>query len=180
MLLNLVGNLQARLNRNVKLKLNCFLRPSRHQKSKPEGECLDVIKNRKNTPTEKCLSMDTVPSLNPKKLMTTLLDLDQKLGSSRSLEQQVKSQGSKCARVVKNLNEFLNFTSLNKSKVIPSKDSELPINMSSGDGIIQLNHDESNSPDDLTDFFPMTTSITRELRLELESLDRQVKLINAF
>lgn len=34
--------------------------------------------------------------------------------------------------------------------------------------------DEPSSPDDPTDFFPMTTSMTRELRLELESLDRQV------
>ncbi|XP_011504997.1 PREDICTED: TBC1 domain family member 25 [Ceratosolen solmsi marchali] len=145
-----------------------------HQQSKPESECLDVIKNRKNTPPEKCFSLDSIPSLNPKKLMTTLLDFDQKLGSSGGLDQQVKTQASKCARVVRNLNEFLNFTSLNKSRVIPSNDSEVPIKMSTDDSALHNNHDESNSPDDLTDFLPMTTSITRELRLELESLDRQV------
>ncbi|XP_046991499.1 uncharacterized protein LOC124596413 [Schistocerca americana] len=33
---------------------------------------------------------------------------------------------------------------------------------------------ESSSPDDSTEYFPMTTSMTRELRLELENLDRQV------
>lgn len=34
--------------------------------------------------------------------------------------------------------------------------------------------EEESSPDDTQEYFPMTTSITRELRLELESLDRQV------
>lgn len=46
--------------------------------------------------------------------------------------------------------------------------------VSSESGVIRVLRDEPNSPDDSTDFFPMTTSMTRELRLELESLDRQV------
>ncbi|XP_053690581.1 uncharacterized protein LOC128739177 [Sabethes cyaneus] len=33
---------------------------------------------------------------------------------------------------------------------------------------------EGSSPDDSQEYFPMTTSMTRELRLELENLDRQV------
>ncbi|XP_039278810.1 TBC1 domain family member 25 [Nilaparvata lugens] len=33
---------------------------------------------------------------------------------------------------------------------------------------------ERSSPEDSSEFYPMTTSMTRELRLELESLDRQV------
>lgn len=40
------------------------------------------------------------------------------------------------------------------------------------------NHDDlfndESSPDDSTDYYPMTTSMTRELRLELDNLDRQV------
>lgn len=46
--------------------------------------------------------------------------------------------------------------------------------VSSESGVIRVLRDEPISPDDSTDFFPMTTSMTRELRLELESLDRQV------
>lgn len=33
---------------------------------------------------------------------------------------------------------------------------------------------EDSSPDDPAEYFPMTTSMTRELRLDLENLDRQV------
>ncbi|CAD6222570.1 GSCOCG00001032001-RA-CDS [Cotesia congregata] len=79
----------------------------------------------------------------------------------------------KCARVVKNLNEFLNFTSLNRNKVGPSDKRELK-RVSSENGVIRVVRDDAGSPDDPTDFYPMTTSMTRELRLELESLDRQV------
>ena len=80
----------------------------------------------------------------------------------------------KCARVVKNLNEFLNFTSLNKSKVGPSDERQLR-RVTSESGVVRVVRDDgSGSPDDPTEFFPMTTSMTRELRLELESLDRQV------
>ncbi|KAL1124373.1 hypothetical protein AAG570_001002 [Ranatra chinensis] len=57
-------------------------------------------------------------------------------------------------RIVRNLNEFL---SLDKSKE-QKKDHT----------------SDNNSPDDSSEFFPMTTSMTRELRLELESLDRHV------
>lgn len=121
--------------------------------------------------TEKCLSEDSAPSPKPNTRVTSLLDLTGKLGSSSSLDQQMKSQATKCARVVKNLNEFLNF---NKSRITPSEECDVVTKITNEEGITQVK-DESNSPDDLTDFFPMTTSMTRELRLELESLDRQVR-----
>ncbi|PNF40986.1 hypothetical protein B7P43_G08832 [Cryptotermes secundus] len=119
-------------------------------------------------------------------------------------------------RVVKNLNEFLNFTALNKTHVLPDKvvpstaakkDSshvwqddalvnECNESTCSGDDsfptVTSLEEREihcanftcddkdrgaycdGSSPDDSTEYFPMTTSMTRELRLELENLDRQV------
>lgn len=151
-----------------------FLSLCRHQQSDPNSESTDVMRNRRNIPTEKCLSVDSISSPNHTKKITSLLELDKKLGSSNSLNQTAKDQAGKCARVVKNLNEFLNFTSLNKSRIMPSEDVEHPAKVSSVEGSIKPIHDDCNSPDDLTDFFPMTTSMTRELRLELESLDRQV------
>lgn len=38
----------------------------------------------------------------------------------------------------------------------------------------QMQAQEGSSPDDSQEYFPMTTSMTRELRLELENLDRHV------
>lgn len=56
----------------------------------------------------------------------------------------------------------------------PSDERELR-RVSSESGVVRvIRDDEAGSPDDSTDFYPMTTSMTRELRLELESLDRQV------
>jgi len=119
-------------------------------------------------------------------------------------------------RVVKNLNEFLNFTALSKNRVLPDKivpsctlkKESSPVwqenslvnegNENTSLGAVELpaltypkelqncsqtftcdNKDKSafgdgSSPDDSTEYFPMTTSMTRELRLELENLDRQV------
>lgn len=147
----------------------------RHQQSDPNSESSNVTRNRKNIPTEKCLSVDSITSPNPtKRITSSLLELDKKLVSPSGINQTAKDQAGKCARVVKNLNEFLNFTSLNKSRIMPSEDGEHPAKVSGVDGSMKSIQDDCNSPDDLTDFFPMTTSMTRELRLELESLDRQV------
>ncbi|CAB0038447.1 unnamed protein product [Trichogramma brassicae] len=164
----------------------------RPQLSDPTSESPEVrlTRNRINLPTEKCLSVDSAPSPKPFKRMTSLLDFeDRRLGvlsnGNNSLDQQIKAQAGKCVRVVKNLNEFLNFASLNKSRIMPSdNDSEtsarLPNVMSMTTTASNLlstksSRGDANSPEDnLTDFFPMTTSMTRELRLELESLDRQV------
>ncbi|XP_058802588.1 TBC1 domain family member 25 isoform X2 [Phymastichus coffea] len=146
-------------------------RATQQPQSEPQNESLDVRRNRKNTPTEKCLSVDSASSQKVNKRVTSLLDLTEKLGSSSNLDQQMKNQATKCARVVKNLNEFLNF---NKSRIMPSEECEVVTKVTNEEGVISHIKDESNSPEDLTDFFPMTTSMTRELRLELESLDRQV------
>ncbi|XP_066582685.1 TBC1 domain family member 25 [Prorops nasuta] len=135
---------------------------------------LTSAKNKKNVETGKCMSSESLSS----KSKRNLLDFKERLqisnrDPSKSLE-LVDTTEKKCTRVVKNLNDFLNFTSLNRSKVTPS-DSEPELRrVSSDSGVIKVLKDEPSSPDDPTDFFPMTTSMTRELRLELESLDRQV------
>lgn len=137
--------------------------------SEPEND-LTSVKNRKNISSEKCLSTDSLPS---KTKRSNLSELKERL-SLISRDKYEQGDGEKkCARVVKNLNEFLNFTTLNKSKVTPSDEKELR-RVSSESGVVRVVRDETGSPDDSTDFFPMTTSMTRELRLELESLDRQV------
>ncbi|EFN70357.1 TBC1 domain family member 25 [Camponotus floridanus] len=132
-------------------------------------------KNKKNTEsTEKySLSTDSIPV---KSKRSNLLELKDRLSSNKEIKNSEQSDNSekKCARVVKNLNEFLNFTSLNRSKVTPSDAEPELRRVSSESGVIRVLRDEPSSPDDSTDFFPMTTSMTRELRLELESLDRQV------
>ncbi|XP_070163925.1 TBC1 domain family member 25 isoform X3 [Polyergus mexicanus] len=138
---------------------------------------LTNTKNKKNTEsTEKCLSTDSIPV---KSKRSNLFELKDRLSASnkeqiKNNEQSDHFSEKKCARVVKNLNEFLNFTSLNRSKVTPSDVEPELRRVSSESGVIRVLRDEPNSPDDSTDFFPMTTSMTRELRLELESLDRQV------
>lgn len=142
--------------------------------SEPEND-LTTAKNRRNTEsTEKCLSTD---SLSGKSKRVNLLELKERLSlpSKDQIKNNEQNDGEKkCARVVKNLNEFLNFTSLNRSKITPSDAEPELRRVSSESGVIRVLRDEPSSPDDPTDFFPMTTSMTRELRLELESLDRQV------
>lgn len=105
--------------------------------------------------------------------------------STECMNKNVVNTGG--GKVVKNLNEFLNF---NKSRLSekfvskkidqspsPSNDSSITENKSK---ISQkqlhkdLSVEGSSSPDDSQEYFPMTTSMTRELRLELENLDRQV------
>lgn len=109
-------------------------------------------------------------------------------------------------KMIKNLNEFLNFAS--GSKVGSVKHEKLQRTLSANENNsqecpritltktyfdendvgsqtkkdlktykINRNLYESNdgsSPDDSQEYYPMTTSMTRELRLELEHLDRQV------
>lgn len=128
--------------------------------SEPEND-LTTVKNRKNvSSTEK---------------RSNFMEFKERLSlGSKEKSDQVDGDKKCATRVVKNLNEFLNFTTLtNKSKVTPSDERELR-RVSSESGVIRVVRDETSSPDDSTDFFPMTTSMTRELRLELESLDRQV------
>ncbi|CAH0404935.1 unnamed protein product [Chilo suppressalis] len=110
-------------------------------------------------------------------------------------------------KMIKNLNEFLNFAT--SSKTGPTKQDKLlrtnsakensskesprivltrtsyedndieaqklrnqkPSNMSKN---LYSDTNDGSSPDDSQEYYPMTTSMTRELRLELEHLDRQV------
>ncbi|KAG8223874.1 hypothetical protein J437_LFUL005438 [Ladona fulva] len=97
-------------------------------------------------------------------------------------------------QVVKNLNEFLNLARGRKEKQkeikeVPKKEEAKKETRHSGDGAEEGSKfssnktspdtesptvEESSTEDDSAEYFPMTTSVTRELRLELESLDRQV------
>lgn len=67
----------------------------------------------------------------------------------------IKEEQEVGGKVVKNFNEFLNFAKKNDDVSVSDDTFE-------------------SSPDDSQEYFPMTTSITRELRLDLENLDRQV------
>ncbi|KAI5632177.1 rab-GTPase-TBC domain-containing protein [Phthorimaea operculella] len=129
-----------------------------------------------------------------------------------SLDKLDDSQGSDSNRpkvkMIRNLNEFLNFATGNKpapptdklqrarsviersSRDCPritltktsfdesdldtqTKDvQETKLNKVSKSGSNDTN--DGSSPDDSQEYYPMTTSMTRELRLELEHLDRQV------
>ncbi|XP_049867671.1 uncharacterized protein LOC126367911 [Pectinophora gossypiella] len=110
-------------------------------------------------------------------------------------------------KMIKNLNEFLNFATGSKTapqndklqrtrSVIEKSSKDCPRIMltktsfdesdlgSPGDTKDHklnrinkndnLDANDSSSPDDSQEYYPMTTSMTRELRLELEHLDRQV------
>lgn len=109
-------------------------------------------------------------------------------------------------KMIKNLNEFLNFASGSKVSAVPheklqransAKENASPkecpritLTKTPNTGRTQALKDEklasriskniysdtndSSSPDDSQEYYPMTTSMTRELRLELEHLDRQV------
>ncbi|KRT78492.1 hypothetical protein AMK59_7639 [Oryctes borbonicus] len=107
-------------------------------------------------------------------------------------------------KMVKNLNEFLNFASTNKNKISDklakignlseSDKPKITLTKSSFDDsessslertsshIEQARYSSTSnedtfdecSPDDSQEYFPMTTSVTRELKIELENLDRQV------
>lgn len=106
-------------------------------------------------------------------------------------------------KMVKNFNEFLNFASANKNKISDklakighlseSDKPKITLTKSSFDdsessfektcsNVDQARHSSTSnddtfdecSPDDSQEYFPMTTSVTRELKIELENLDRQV------
>ncbi|CAG9769065.1 unnamed protein product [Ceutorhynchus assimilis] len=118
--------------------------------------------------------------------------------------QMIKEEEERVPRkVVKNLNEFLNFAGMNKSKISDTDQSQAYLQVNNDKPKIMLtkssfddsesssdkprNSSTSNtittddtdtfdeySPDDSQEYFPLTTSVTRELRLELENLDRKV------
>ncbi|GBP76685.1 TBC1 domain family member 25 [Eumeta japonica] len=110
-------------------------------------------------------------------------------------------------KMIKNLNEFLNFTSkptvegqqklvrahsvIEKSSLGENSSNSFKALIQENDNVqpktnrdpkllnkisknIQSEMTDGSSPDDSQEYYPMTTSMTRELRLELEHLDRQV------
>lgn len=152
-----------------------------------------------------------------------LSSLDKLDNQRRDLTDDTTRSTTKSQKVVKNFNEFLNFASINKSRIAdklstekssktvirlakPSFDESdssshttatttTPTTTDSGSHIgssetmqsptplrlqltaLDLNRQSSVdgiSPDDSQEYYPMTTSMTRELRLELENLDRHV------
>ena len=121
-----------------------------------------------------------------------------------TLDTTIKEECKPRGKMVKNLNEFLNFASVNKNK-ISDKFTRTQAGLENGKPKIMLtkssledsesssidrnsscvdktrNSSTSNddtfdecSPDDSQEYYPMTTAVTRELRIELENLDRQV------
>ena len=101
-------------------------------------------------------------------------------------------------KLVKSFNEFLNLTSISKNRLasqlsvdsviksavvvnpkftVTSAGNESPVNsIDSIETPVATSRKimEESSPDDSQDYFPMTTSMTRELKMEMENLDRQV------
>lgn len=97
-------------------------------------------------------------------------------------------------KLVKSFNEFLNLTSISKNRLtseLSVENKSATVNnpkftvtsagvdsrVNSVDSIetpLMRRLVDESSPDDSQDYFPMTTSMTRELKLEMENLDRQV------
>ncbi|XP_060518937.1 TBC1 domain family member 25 isoform X2 [Cylas formicarius] len=126
------------------------------------------------------------------------------------LTPSIKEEEEHPRRIVTNLNEFLSLAGVNKNRIADksiestkfAKDKpKILLTRSSLDDSESSSFDKpkdsstSNtftddtdtfdeySPDDSQEYFPLTTSVTRELRLELENLDRKVfgdKFVNRF
>lgn len=104
-----------------------------------------------------------------------------RLDSTHSIKEEEENRPQQ-GLLVKNLNEFFKLSSdaksdisekpkitLTKSSRDDSENSSLSRHFSSTN-----NSSEDTSPDDSQEYFPLTTSVTRELKLELEHLDRTV------
>lgn len=110
--------------------------------------------------------------------------------------ENLKSKG----KMVKNFNEFLNFASVNKNKISDTfskislssdgpkitltkssfEDSESGVDSGpvNGSRCISANSNDNTfeeySPDDSHEYYPLTTSVTREIKLESDNLDKKV------
>lgn len=104
----------------------------------------------------------------------TLKELREKLVASKigivnsieKLEEDFDPKNAPEVKLVKNFNEFLNFAKRRSSNA--SQEQAAPPQQQ------QLTVDRQQSPDDSQDYYPITTSVTRGLKLELENLNRQV------
>ncbi|XP_065164957.1 TBC1 domain family member 25 [Atheta coriaria] len=165
------------------------------------------IVNSRATSTNLSSSMSNL--LKHSKRQGHFRDLKEKLGIFASLDTlervnsiKEESENKPPTKMIKNLNEFLNFASANKNKIsdkltrfgsVGEKDRpKIMLTKSSLDDSESSSADRPSSrsrvysstscedtfdecsPDDSQSYFPMTTSVTRELRIELENLDRQV------
>uniref|UniRef100_A0A336MFV2 CSON014276 protein n=1 Tax=Culicoides sonorensis TaxID=179676 RepID=A0A336MFV2_CULSO len=123
-----------------------------------------------------------------------------KKGIIASLDKIEKEIPKNKPKLVKNFNEFWNIASMNKNTIqdkintttnnalkrLPSVEIEensilKPLVKFTKTNLDDVGDDESenerkgdSSPDDSQDYVPMTTPMTRELRLKMESLDRQI------
>lgn len=106
----------------------------------------------------------------------TLKELRDKLVASKigivstieKLEEDYDPKNAPEVKLVKNFNEFLNFAkrrSSNTSQTEQQAQNQLTVDRKSK---------AEASPDDSQEYFPITTSVTRGLKLELENLNRQV------
>ncbi|XP_043467327.1 uncharacterized protein LOC122501709 isoform X2 [Leptopilina heterotoma] len=115
---------------------------------------------------DECLSTETLSNESPSMKVNLKGEL------SFAEEQKLLESEKKSLRVVKNLNEFLNFSSSNRSKVMCTKNDhqqkEVSLNLADEKSL------NDSCLDDFTDFYPMTTAMTKELKQEIESLNRQV------
>ncbi|XP_056643695.1 TBC1 domain family member 25 [Diorhabda sublineata] len=104
-----------------------------------------------------------------------------RLDSTHSIKEEEENRPQQ-GLLVKNLNEFFKLSSdaksdlsdkpkitLTKSSIDDSENSSSSRHFSSTN-----NSSDDTSPDDSQDYYPVTTSVTRELKLELEHLDRTV------
>lgn len=85
-----------------------------------------------------------------------------------------KDVSAQDVKLVKNFSEFLNFAKRSNSQEEPSSDNksdqQLTVDRSNENKLLK----SEASPDDPQDYYPITTSATRGLKLELENLNRQV------
>ncbi|XP_023022020.2 uncharacterized protein isoform X2 [Leptinotarsa decemlineata] len=119
-----------------------------------------------------------------------------KLDANQSIKEE--EERAPKTKLVKNLNEFLRIGTVSKNKIsdvnieAAIEKPKIMLTKSSFDDSesSSLDHTSENtrhysstsndetfdetSPDDSQEYFPLTTSVTRELRLELENLDRTV------
>lgn len=124
------------------------------------------------TGSENSTEMKTITRGNS--ITETLRELKEKLAASKigimntieKLEEDFDPLNAQTQEVklVKNFSEFLNFAKRSNSE--EKADDEI--------AVTESNTKPEASPDDSQDYFPMTTSVTRGLKLELDNLNRQV------
>ncbi|CAH1117480.1 unnamed protein product [Phaedon cochleariae] len=120
-----------------------------------------------------------------------------RLDATHSIKEE-EERGRPRGKMVRNLNEFMNFGAMARNKISDIEaNGEKPKIMLTKSSFDDSDHSTSmdhvsstrlysstsnscegtfdeTSPDDSQEYFPLTTSVTREMRLEMENLDRKV------